>query len=419
MMTYPESVEFLYALGNEMRTAKLGLERIGRLLAALGHPDRAFRAVHVAGTNGKGSTCAMIESALRLAGHPTGLYTSPHLVQPTERIRVGGEAVSREAFAEAFERVHRAVEDWETHPSYFETVTAMAFLLFREAGVERAVIEVGLGGRLDATNVIQPELCVITPVDLDHEAWLGSSIEAIAEEKAGILKPGVEAVVAEQRPEARERILTIAAEVGSPVVETREREVGELELHAQGCRFQAAGGGRVLEVECRLPGEHQVTNALTAAVALDHLGVSRECIKRGIREAVWPGRMERVASSPDIILDGAHNPAGVRALAAYIRRFYRDRTVWLIYGTMRDKSVGEIGDLLWPLASRLIVTAPDSPRALRPAALLEMVAHPRAQVAARLADALELAREQAAPGDVIFVTGSLFLVGEARALLVE
>jgi dihydrofolate synthase/folylpolyglutamate synthase len=196
-MNYPDSVEFLYALGNEIKTAKFGLDRTRAVLEALGRPQDRVRLVHVAGTNGKGSTCAMIESGLRAAGRRTGLFTSPHLSQPTERVRIDGQPAGTEQFTDAFNRVHRAAEQLlaagaiDFHTTYFETVTAMALLIFADERVDTAVMEVGMGGRLDATNVIAPQLCVITPVDFDHEAYLGKSLEAIAGEKAGILKPGV------------------------------------------------------------------------------------------------------------------------------------------------------------------------------------------------------------------------------------
>src|SRR6516162_1055699 len=219
MFSYPDSVRFLYELGNEIKTAKLGLERIRTLLGALGDPQHAFRVVHVAGTNGKGSTCAMIEAGLRAAGIRTGLFTSPHLIEPTERIQVAGVPVTPEQFREAFEVVHTAAEqcNLDCHPTYFETVTAMAFFLFRELRVETAVIEVGLGGRLDATNVVEPGLTVITPIDFDHEVYLGHTLEAIAGEKAGILKPGVPAVFARQRPEALQLLLRRAGELNVPL----------------------------------------------------------------------------------------------------------------------------------------------------------------------------------------------------------
>src|ERR1035437_4164017 len=216
---YLDSVHFLYSLGNEIKTAKLGLERIRAVLEALGRPQDRLRFVHVAGTNGKGSTCAMVESALRAAGRHTGLFTSPHLAEPTERIRIDGRPISAERFAQAFDRVHAACAA-DDHPTYFETVTAMALLVFAEEQVEAVVLEVGLGGRLDATNVVSPELCVITPVDFDHEAFLGKSLEAIAGEKAGILKAGVPAVFARQRPEAAGGLGPGGAAVGIPASRT-------------------------------------------------------------------------------------------------------------------------------------------------------------------------------------------------------
>src|SRR5689334_556142 len=266
-MNYPDSVQFLYALGNEIKTAKLGLDRITAVLEALGRPQDRIRSVHVAGTNGKGSTCAMIESGLRAAGRRTGLFTSPHLAEPTERIQIDGRPISAARFAAAFEQVHAAVERvLDMHTTYFETVTAMALLVFAEERVDTAVIEVGLGGRLDATNLITPELCVITPIDFDHEQYLGRSLESIPGDKSGLLR-----------------------------------------------------------ITCPLAGEHQVQNAVTAAVALAQLGIPDSAIEAGIAHVRWPGRLEHVRADPDIILDGAHNPAGARALAAYIDRFYAAR----------------------------------------------------------------------------------------------
>jgi dihydrofolate synthase/folylpolyglutamate synthase len=417
MHTYPDSVRFLYSLGNEIKAVKFGLETIRAVLEALGNPHEALRFVHVAGTNGKGSTCAMIESALRVAGYRTGLYTSPHLIEPTERIRIQGVQVSREEFAAAFDAVHAAAERLfsagriEHHPTYFETVTAMGFLLFRDRGVERVVLEVGLGGRLDATNVVTPDLCVITPIDYDHESWLGNTIEAIAFEKAGILKPGVPAVSAYQRLEAEAVLRRRSEDVGCPLLLSESS--AEFEATPRGSTIHWEG----LTLRCPLAGLHQIENTITAARALRELGVPPEAIEIGIAQTRWPGRLEFVARSPDIILDGAHNPAGVRALADYIRRFHHGRKVWLIYGTMRDKSVGEIADTLFPLAQELILTAPSSARSLDPASLLPLAGHSHACTAPDLKAALRMARDGAAPEDVIFISGSLFLVGEARALL--
>jgi dihydrofolate synthase/folylpolyglutamate synthase len=406
-MTYPDSVKFLYALGNEIKSAKLGLERIRAVLEALGNPERAFRVVHVAGTNGKGSTCAMIDAGLRAAGVRTGLFTSPHLIEPTERIQIDGIPVSRSSFEQAFNVVHEAAEklDLDCHPTYFETVTAMAFWLFREMRVNTAVVEVGLGGRLDSTNTVQPALTVITPIDFDHEAYLGHTIEAIASEKAGILKPNVPAVFARQRPEAAAVLEAHAAELRVPVSRAEDFPIRDLEIDARGSRFSG--------IVCPLAGEHQVDNAVTAALALRSLGVSTD----GIAETRWPGRLEHVAPNPDIILDGAHNPAGARALARYIQQFYGPRKLWLIYGAMRDKAIEEVAGVLFPLADELVLTAPDSARALRPEVLAEFAG--RGHTEPNVEAALAHAREHSEADDVILITGSLFLVGEARRLFVK
>lgn len=420
MKSYPDSVRFLYSLGNEIKAVKFGLETIRAVLERMGHPERCAKFVHVAGTNGKGSTCAMVESALREAGLRVGLYTSPHLVEPTERIRIDGMQVTADAFARAFDAVHEVSEAMlaegaiANHPTYFETVTAMAFLLFRERGVEWVVLETGLGGRLDATNVVTPEITVITPIDYDHEAFLGKTIEAIAGEKAGILKAGVPAVFAPQRADAEAVLLGRARELGCEVL--RAEDVS-FDVRGRVDGVTVAMGSDVFE--CPLVGAHQAQNLVTAVLTLRRIGVAENAIREGIASVRWPGRMEKVASRPDIILDGAHNPAGVRVLAAHLKAHYAGRKVWLIYGTMRDKSIGEIADVLFPLAQELILTEPDSPRSLDPGSLLKVCGHGKARVAARLADALDIVRGEASPEDVVFVSGSLFLVGEARSLLVQ
>jgi len=420
-VNYPDSVHFLYALGNEIKTAKFGLERIRTVLDALGRPQDRLRIVHVAGTNGKGSTCAMIESGLRAAGERTGLFISPHLAEPTERISIGGRSSSAACFADAFNRVHATVEGLlaagaiDMHTTYFETVTAMALAVFASEAVDTVVLEVGLGGRLDATNVVTPVLSVITPVDFDHEAFLGKGLESIAGEKAGILKPGVPAVFARQRLEAAAVLDERASALGVPVTRTRDWRVHELNLDARGSRF-GLEGERSLRIHCPLAGEHQVDNAVTAAAALARLGVSDAAIETGIAGTRWPGRLERVWERPEIILDGAHNPAGARALAAYIERFYRGRSVRIIFGAMRDKSVAEISGILFPLARQVIVTAARQPRALAPEAMRDLADHPGLRTAPHIEDALALV-EDASPDEAVFITGSLFLVAEARAII--
>jgi len=387
------------------------------LAEAMRNPERKYRVVHVAGTNGKGSTSAMIAAGMRAAGNKVGLFTSPHLVEPTERIVVDGKAVTAAEFAEAFDVVHRVAEKLmaaatlDAHPTYFETVTLMAFWWFAKQSVDWAVVEVGLGGRLDATNIVTPQLCVITPVDYDHEAWLGKSLDAIAFEKAGILKAGVTAVMAPQRPVARDVIVKRAETVFAAVLDSSAWPVGELEIDAYGSRFVTAG----LRIDCPLAGEHQVENARTAAMALNALNLTPEEIREGIAAARWPGRLEMVSTRPEIWLDGAHNPAGARALAAYIAKFHAGRRVGLIYGAMRDKSVEEIAGILFPLADELILTTPDQTRALRPQAILEMEPHENVRIAEDVRAALGLEWRS----DVVFLTGSLYLVGEARAILVQ
>jgi dihydrofolate synthase/folylpolyglutamate synthase len=357
----------------------------------------------------------MIAAGLRQAGFNTGLYTSPHLVSPVERIQINGAAVSEADFASAFDEVHAASEKLvadqliDAHPSYFECITAMAFLLFRDR-CDISVIEVGLGGRLDATNVIMPELCVITPISFDHEAFLGSTIEAIAFEKAGILKPSVSAVIAQQLT-AAEAVINAA---GVQIIRSDTVTVEHLEITAEGASFWSNG----TRFRCPLAGRHQVENARTAIAALRTIGIGDAVIAAGMEKAQWPGRMETIQRAPDFILDGAHNPAGAAALAAHIREFYSGKPVWLVYGAMRDKAIDEVTSQLFPLADTLIVSAPHFPRALRPEAILELQTHHNALIAATLADAWKMA--QGAPANAaVFFTGSLFVVGEIKALTVK
>ena len=416
---YPDSVRFLYALGNEHKTIKFGLARVQRLLAELDHPERACRFVHVAGTNGKGSVCAMIERALRATGRRTGLYVSPHLVEPTERVQVDGEPVSAAEFAHAFDVVHESAErliaagEIDMHPTYFETITAMAFLLFRERKADIVVLERGMGGRLDATNVVDPELSVITPIDLDHERFLGDTIPLIAYEKAGILKPGRAAVFSAQHPEALEVLEARARQVDAPVVDATRWYARNVAMHAFGNRFTAVHDDEEIAVQSALIGEHQIGNALTAIAALRTLGVSRAAIERGLAATRWPGRLELVHRAPDVFFDGAHNPAGAAALAAYIRRFHAQRRVWMVFGAMHDKNLAAIAPVLFPLAQELIFTTVAQSRAYRAEQLRELTGEIRARIVDDPAEALALAR-RAPPEDAIFVTGSLYLVGALR-----
>ena len=280
------------------------------------------------------------------------------------------------------------------------------------------VLETGLGGRLDATNLVTPALSVITAIDYDHMQWLGDTIELIAGEKAGIIKPGVPVVVAHQRPDARIPIERAALAAHAPLHDVDQWTMQVESIDAYGGSFRLTKGETELEVQCPLAGEHQLHNAATAAVALHCLGLTMREIFEGIAQAEWPGRLERIHERPDVILDGAHNAAGAAALAAYIRHFHAGRRVWMIFGVMADKQIEEIAQILFPLATHLILTAPAQARALHPDEIAKLPAAHQARIVPDLAGALK-AIGQAAPEDVLFITGSLYLVGEARPLLKE
>jgi len=435
-MNYDEAVRYLLSLGRELAAptqaaaAKFNLENITVLLERLGRPDRAYPCVHIAGTNGKGSTAAFVEAILRDAGFRTGLNTSPHLERINERIRINGEEVSDEIFAETFTRIHALIEELlaegklRAHPTYFECVTALAFEVFARERVEFGVIEVGLGGRLDATNVITPVVSVITRIDFDHENFLGHSLPEIAVEKLGIVKHGVTVVSAPQLEEVQELVRARAKELHAPLVEVEEAFVTVSEHTERGCvsaAVKVVETGEELQIELRLPGRFQLQNALNAAAAARILQargfrVTNENIERGIAAAVWPGRLERLQERPDIYLDGAHNPGAARELAKFLEENFGGRCVHLLYGAMRDKAVDEVSGILFPHAAEVIFTQPGTPRAVSAAQLAEMAGHHAARfsVIPDAEKALEAALAKARPEDAIFVTGSLYLVGQLR-----
>ncbi|HUJ31591.1 MAG TPA: folylpolyglutamate synthase/dihydrofolate synthase family protein [Candidatus Acidoferrum sp.] len=437
-MNYEESVRSLLALGRELaapqqaRVQKFGLENIRILSAKLGNPHRATPCAHIAGTNGKGSTAAMLESILRSSGLRTGLYTSPHLERINERIRIGGEEISDEEFAAAWTRVHAAIESLmasgglAAHPTFFECVTAIAFVAFANRKIDFAVYEVGLGGRLDSTNIVEPEVAVLTPIDFDHENFLGHSIEEIAAEKAGIIKLGAWVVTALQRAEALAVIRQRATEVNARLIEANaEWHTGEITASPGGCYRAAVSPttdvSRKIFLAPALAGRFQIDNALTAATAARLLSergfpITMEAIAAGIAAALWPGRLERLCERPAVYLDGAHNPAAARELRRFCEENFAGRRIFLVYGAMRDKAVDEIAGLLFPIAERVFLTQPRQSRAISAPLLAEMTFDlaRNAIVVADPADALEHALAEAAPGDVVIATGSLFLVGDLR-----
>lgn len=431
--TYNEAVQHLLWLGHEGRTLKWDLNNIRAVLAALGHPEAAWPSVHIAGTNGKGSVAAMLDSILRVACYRTGLYTSPHLVRINERIQVNGIEISDAEFALAFSAAERAIEGLlaegtlPAHPSFFETLTAIAFWHFREVGVDFAVLEVGMGGRLDATNVVTPRVSVITQVDFDHERFLGHSLAQIATEKTGIIKPGVPVVSSAERPEAHEVIRQRTAELAAPLVEIdsayrienlRSIDLGRYEFDV------AAEDGFRLHLAPSLRGRVQIRNAVTAVatarlLAAQGFRLTPEAIARGIAETRWPGRLEQAASTPDLFLDGAHNPAACRELLRFWDEHLPSRKIHLIFGAMRDKALDEIADRLFHRPASVIVTQIGSPRAASGATLARLAEalNPKVFVEPDAEHALARAYSLAGPADVIFVAGSFYLVGEVKKAL--
>ncbi len=420
------SIRYLFSLLGAVRKESFGLHRMQWLMDELGRPDQVPGIVHIAGTNGKGSTAAMIESGLRAAGHTTGLYTSPHLTCINERFALHGQAVSDAALAAAIEPVRRANErvvaerGSSAHPTFFESVTAAALVLFRRENVRYRIVETGLGGRLDASNVVRPEVAVITRVQRDHERYLGTDLARIAAEKAAIIKTGCSAVIGQQKPSALGVLLRRCDEVGVERVDvSAEWRAREAASDAGYWRFEARGRGKSIPVKLALAGEHQIENALAAIAALDVLDVDPQSIAAGLGRAKWPGRLECACRDPLVLLDAAHNPGGARALSEFLGREARGRRVTLIYGSSRDKAVDEIAAWMFPAADRVILTRSKVQRAASPEALLDAVGHHhrRVDIAPDIGEALGTARRDSSEGDWIVVAGSLFLVGEAREVL--
>ena len=364
------------------------------------------------------------------AGFRTGLNTSPHLERINERIRINGEEISDGLFAEIFTRIHEVIEELlaggllKAHPTYFECVTAIAFEAFARERVDFAVVEVGLGGRLDATNVVMPVVSVITKIDFDHENFLGHSLGEIAGEKAGILKERVPAVIAGQVEEAREVLLARAGELQCPVTEVAEAFVVEKNNMVEGfvrASVIEKGSGTRFEIAPQLAGRFQLWNALNAVICARVLQrkdykITEAAIEEGIAAARWPGRIEQLQTRPDVYLDGAHNPGAARELAEFLKENFRGRRIYMLFAAMRDKAVDEVTGLLFPHAYEVIFTEARTPRAISAAQLEEIAGHhaERHSVIVDAERALEAAIAKARPEDAIFVTGSLYLVGQLR-----
>ena len=487
-MSYEAAVAQMYALGHELAhtpTQKFDLAHMRVLLAALGHPETSFPSVLIAGTNGKGSTAATLASILRASGLKTGLYTSPHLVRINERIRLDGHAVGDDDFTLVHDVVGRTAErlvsegDLPWHPSFFEMLTAMAFEYFARSRPDMVVLEVGMGGRLDATNVVEPRVSIITDISLDHQRFLGETITEIAREKAGIIRPGGVVVTLPQLAEANDVIGNAILEAGAravnavPYVPGLQLPVasGQLPVRSQvpGVRSQVADPlsnlspevprqryllelmGQQIAVDSPLVGRHQLRNvalAIAAAVELREQGLEQitpDAIERGIRETSWPGRFQVVSEatrrgvSPDqlesggqsrgaraanqepveYVFDVAHNPAGVWALRSTLSSIYGDRPITVVFGVLRDKAMAEMAEILFPIAEHVIVTCANNPRSATPAEIREAAARVAVEIneADTVAEALEQARKAAGPQGLVVVTGSIYIVGEAMRVL--
>lgn len=394
-MNYREALAWLY--GTQLFGIKLGLENIQRLLGALQVPAKEQRIIHVAGTNGKGSVCAMIDAVCRAQGYRTGLFTSPHLVTYRERIQVDGEMIAEDKVAEGLTTIRQLISNWEPHPTFFEITTALALIYFTECGCEVVALETGLGGRLDATNAVEPVVSVITPIGYDHQTWLGNSLEEIAGEKAGIIKARIPVVSAVQEPAAEKVIRARAAECEAP--------------------FQITGEPYTMS-PLALSGAHQKQNASLAIAALRSGGIAvqERAIASGLANISWPARFQRWDERT--IIDGAHNPAGARVLAETWREQFGDERATIVLATLSDKDHRGICEALAPISAYVVLPKISGQRATDPETLAQVFSTitPTLQhsIVPSIADAFELARARPNP---ILLTGSLHFAGEALAAL--
>lgn len=418
MKGYSETLEYLYGL--EQFGIVFGLDSISRLLSLLDDPHKSFKSIHIGGTNGKGSVATMVSAVLRHSGYRTGLYTSPHLVSFTERIVVDGKPIREDEVAALTVLIKEASErdDKNAAFTFFDFTTAMAFEYFRQQRVEIAVVEVGMGGRLDSTNVLTPIVCVITNVGYDHREHLGTTIEAIAGEKAGIIKEGVPVITGAEGTALD--VIKSAASGRAPVLALAEaftfRKRGDQTMSYTGPAMT------IDDLTIGLRGDHQLGNAAVAICTLEEIRrtgftVTEDAVRQSLSVVAWPGRLELV-DTPDrapVLLDGAHNPGGARTLAAYLRDHFVDRKKVLVFGAMKDKDFEEMLREIGPLVDRIILTRPATPRAAAPSELAPFA--PGAAQAGSVSEAIGMAFGVAARLDLIVVTGSLYTVGEARSVL--
>ncbi len=424
-MSYQDTINFLYNL--QKYGIKFGLENTHRLMGLMDNPHLKFKSIHIAGTNGKGSVSAMLASVLQEAGYKVGLYTSPHLINFTERIRINGKEISEDKVIELTDEIRSRLSaadiadcrDREFTPTFFEFTTTIAFTCFAEENIDIAVIETGMGGRLDSTNLLKPLISVITPIDYDHKEFLGNDISAIANEKAGIIKDGGVVVSSPQNEEALKIIRDVSQNKKAELfLVGRECSVREDACFIDGCRFDYHGIKEDFkDIELPLAGRHQIQNAATALLAIEalKLKVNESAIRNGLRKTKWPGRLEIVFREPMIILDGAHNPAAARRLKEFLTEFSNDKKIILLLGILADKDITGIISELSAIADKVILTKPEYYRASDPERIKGLIKEHSAVIINNIPDAIMHAKEIAMPDDIICITGSLFTVGEAKA----
>jgi dihydrofolate synthase/folylpolyglutamate synthase len=412
---YLQTLDWIYNLRGGV--IDLRLERMDEALALFGHPERQFPALHIAGTNGKGSTAAMLHRILSLGGFRAGLYTSPHLVSFTERIRVGDKEISAPEVVELAEEIRARITPAGVPLTFFEIVTVMAFLYLAREQIDIGVIEVGLGGRLDATNLVRPLVTMITTISKDHESYLGSDLLSIGREKAGIIKPGVPVVCGAVPSEVAALIKQVAEENRSPSYFLG----ADFKFFLKNERFFDYKGiqHHFSDLTVTLHGRHQRSNAAIAIAALELAGgsfpVSEEAIRRGLSSVVWPGRFEVVRERPWVILDGAHNGEGASALAEVLKEFRRGRRIKLLFAAMEDKDWRAMLSLLLPLVDEVMVTRVRMERSAEPGRIARWAARSLPHRMAEEAGAgLKVLFQEAGPDDIILVAGSLYLLGEVR-----
>jgi len=419
--TFKDTLQYLFDL--QFFGMKLGLENTERLLGFLNHPEKKFPTIHIAGTNGKGSTCAMLDAVLRAAGYKTGLYTSPHLFHFSERIRINGQPISESNIVRLTQKMRPKID--ELRCTFFEATTAMAFDYFAENDIDAGIIETGLGGRLDATNIIQPEVSVITSIGFDHMEYLGNTIEKIAAEKAGIIKELIPCVIGNVPSEAVGVFLQAGIEKNSLVRFLENScETRNINLGSKGSSFDLVVEGNAYDqLTMNLTGRHQIANAALTILALKmqkRFPVPEAAIRKGLKNVVWPGRLHLIRTKPVILVDAAHNADGMRALREALTKIYKTRyaKLHLIIGMLKDKDYEASINEIVGVFDRIYTVTPNNPRALPGRDLADLIGKKKpTQSFDEIQGAIEAARTEAAKNDLIVITGSHFVLSEISALI--